>query len=1050
MAAIPEILDELDIDGLKRLCDIRELRRSGTRSSLEKSLAASYRGDVDTFLSDLRKDDLKRALQDEWNCDAGDFEYKYLGQATVEQLRTLASKAFVDDWSPSEDGQQPLGRNCPITIQFLRADEAGDDFDDWFGDDEDDDPNEEDDDEPERYGSAEYAARLQSEFLATAAHERDIRGYQRDALIASQSHLDAQRPILLNIGTGGGKTFVANELVRGQLSEGGGPVLWVTKDWQLLKQAARDLSRRRSATWDQLTRIGGANRILHPLVEYRRQKNCVIYTTLQTLSRRRLVVKPKLVVWDECHWAEHGKTGQRLLKKATEWNAPVLGLTATPRRPESSKFHIVYTKSFKELVDEKALAKPNAIEPVKTGMSWQPQVWNERIPGSDFAQQSLEELASNPERNRLIVDHYIRGNYGKTILFACNVGHADRLARLLNEKGVTARPIHSRLSHQENGGTLAAFERNEVRVLVNVAKLIYGVDIPDAQTVFLCRPTLSDILFSQMIGRASRLDAATGKETFNIVEFSDNLTRFGDQLQTAKEYFDGAAKAVVPSSTVSPRPTPATRMPLEFDPLGACRWIGDHAPIPEEMRGLWLREGQTFGVEFELTGKQFSQEMDRNVGSAWHSVAESLRSALATALPGKVANSVYSEHHPDKSFSVWNVEYDASAGWEVTSRKLRNQAGYEEVVIACQALEDARKALDLRLSHRTGTHVHLGWLGKDTAEVVRAIRLARLFEPALATLVSPSRIAEFADGHYDTTQPNVYCQPVSAVFTRRKLDQVRSRDDIWRICEGEDARYVSFNVRPLNSYQTVEARLHNGTLDAGKILLWLSLWQQLLWAAAHHSVIEDVEDTSALVPTGDIVQLAEKYLPQVHRRLLLRLDTRRSEVVDTWKQYPELEPWVEFSKCWSSPTRLYFAYGSNLDSDQLRERAPRARLLGAAHLPHYDLAFAGSSIRWGGATATLRSSASSIVPGLVHELTDADFDALDRAEGSRYSCREVDVVDAFGTTRRAFTYLLRDDEPDGTPARAYHDLMITAYARLGFDAEHLRRAIRIGTTADDQ
>ncbi len=79
--------------------------------------------------------------------------------------------------------------------------------------------------------------------------------------------------------------------------------------------------------------------------------------------------------------------------------------------------------------------------------------------------------------------------------------------------------------------------------------------------------------------------------------------------------------------------------------------------------------------------------------------------------------------------------------------------------------------------------------------------------------------------------------------------------------------------------------MHSGTLDAMKILLWVSLWQQLLWAASHRQQIDNVPDCKVIIPDGDIVALAEKYLPdarQPQQKLLLhRLAARRLEIVDT-------------------------------------------------------------------------------------------------------------------------------------------------------------------------
>ena len=78
--------------------------------------------------------------------------------------------------------------------------------------------------------------------------------------------------------------------------------------------------------------------------------------------------------------------------------------------------------------------------------------------------------------------------------------------------------------------------------------------------------------------------------------------------------------------------------------------------MPESLRGLWYREGQTFGIEFELTTLSGPPP---ELGRAWKIIAEQLRARLAEALPGRVADSViegYAGSEGGKDNSVWNVE----------------------------------------------------------------------------------------------------------------------------------------------------------------------------------------------------------------------------------------------------------------------------------------------------------------------------------------------------------------------------------------------------------
>jgi len=368
------------------------------------------------------------------------------------------------------------------------------------------------------------------------------RDYQRSAIDAVLPKLRKNgNPQLIHVATGGGKTRIANEVVVTLLKRRGGQVVWLAKDWELSRQAAVDLSRRHGPAL-HLTRLGGDGSQLHPLPEG--LHGDVIYSTLTTFFTRvkgcRLnrFYDPTLVVWDECHWGELANSGQRLQKWCLDREVPLLGLTATPRAQEVSGFQVAFSMSFQQLVAAGYLAVPVQIDPVPTGVAWYPSM---DYKFGDFTGPSLETLGRSINRNRSIIEHFRRRKrtYSQSLVFACNIRHADLLARKFNEAGVRARSLHSQWYSHDNAETLRLFREGELQVLVNVAKLTHGVDLPSIRTVFLCRPTLSDMLFSQMVGRGARLDPATGKSAFHLVEFTDNLERFGDQLVTAKTFFSG-------------------------------------------------------------------------------------------------------------------------------------------------------------------------------------------------------------------------------------------------------------------------------------------------------------------------------------------------------------------------------------------------------------------------------------------------------------------------------------------------------------------------------
>jgi len=430
----------------------------------------------------------------------------------------------------------------------------------------------------------------------------------------------------------------------------------------------------------------------------------------------------------------------------------------------------------------------------------------------------------------------------------------------------------------------------------------------------LARPTLSDTLYSQMIGRAARLDPASGKTSFNIVEFTDNLERFGEDLITAKKFFKGAGSPGSPKPSEPRRQPPPARDPRlltrghHYDPEGAPTWIPDDPSVPEPMRGLWYRKGQTFGFEIELTRPGVDPKKLKGT-LEWTRVAEALRSALAARLgSSRVCPKVYEDYQGiagEKSYQVWNVEYDGSVGWEVVSPVLRDEEGCAEVVRACEALEAEAARQGLRVNHQTGLHLHVAWKERRPSELRSFLQLVRLFEPALATLVPPSRLAEFDGSRYQLGEPNYYARPVSTVIPGSLLGEGFDRERIVRCTRADEARYSTVNLVPLfleGGPSTIEVRMHGGTIEAGKMLLWMSLWQQLLWAATSSPAVPQVPDRGFLEPDGDIVKLARQYLPAptqaAQAAFLSRLDARRRLVATLWARHPELQGWLDYVRRW--------------------------------------------------------------------------------------------------------------------------------------------------------
>jgi len=118
---------------------------------------------------------------------------------------------------------------------------------------------------------------------------------------------------------------------------------------------------------------------------------------------------------------------------------------------------------------------------------------------------------------------------------------------------------------------------------------------------------------------------------------------------------------------------------------------------------------------------------------------------------------------------------------------------------------------------------------------------------------------------------------------------------------------------------------------------------------------------------------------------------------------------------------LYFAYGSNLASARLRERAPAARALGAALLPGYAWRCNKRGAD-GSARANLVPASEAETWGVLYEINERDWDALDRAERG---CERVSVeVVRDGVRGAAQTYISDRIADDWSPAPWYLGLVV--------------------------
>lgn len=137
-------------------------------------------------------------------------------------------------------------------------------------------------------------------------------------------------------------------------------------------------------------------------------------------------------------------------------------------------------------------------------------------------------------------------------------------------------------------------------------------------------------------------------------------------------------------------------------------------------------------------------------------------------------------------------------------------------------------------------------------------------------------------------------------------------------------------------------------------------------------------------------------------------------------------------------TKIYLAYGSNLNLKQMKYRCPSAKVLGTTTLDGYELLFRGYHES---AVATVEPKEGSSVPVLLWRTTAMDEFALDRYEGFPTLYRKENIKVPFkGKEVEAYIYIMNDGRPINSPGCGYYSTIRDGYIDCGFDIEFLKQS----------
>lgn len=225
----------------------------------------------------------------------------------------------------------------------------------------------------------------------------------------------------------------------------------------------------------------------------------------------------KTVVVDEAHHAA-ASTYQNVLG----YFRPqlLLGVTATPQRGDNVKLsdtfdEVVYYKTIMDLIEEGWLSTL-----VGYRVDTNTDISGVSSNAGDYVVEELVKAIDTPERNALAVKAYNDLTPDEPCLcFAASISHAEGLVSAFREANVTADLVVGTTVRDVRADLFRQLREGELRVLVNVGVLTEGFDEPSVSSILLARPTRSHLLYTQIVGRGTRLHH--GKSHCTVIDLAD-------------------------------------------------------------------------------------------------------------------------------------------------------------------------------------------------------------------------------------------------------------------------------------------------------------------------------------------------------------------------------------------------------------------------------------------------------------------------------------------------------------------------------------------------
>jgi superfamily II DNA or RNA helicase len=438
--------------------------------------------------------------------------------------------------------------------------------------------------------------------LANMQEREDImtqlRSYQQQTIDDLRSAFkDGFKRVVVQSPTGSGKTVIAASIIN-MARERGKKVLFCVPMLSLIDQTVDRF--RQNGIFD----IG----VIQGIHEMTDLSQPVQICSIQTLNRRN-IPQADLVIVDEVHVMF--KLYQTWFNEDRWKGVPFIGLTATPwskgMGADGLWNKLIVATTTSKLIDEGTLSDFKVFAPAHPDLS------GVQVRRGDYDETQLAAVMDQKNLVADVVSTWMERAKGlPTICFAVNRIHAKHLQEQFVASGVFADYMDAYTDLSDRAEIVKRFAEGKTQVICNVGVLTTGFDA-DVRCIILARPTKSEILYVQMIGRGLR--TAPGKDHCLILDHSDTTLRLGFVTDIHhNELNDGTARRTV-AERQAPQPKECPQ--CHFLRAPKVRQCPSCGYVPEARSNIEVDDGELH--ELSRDGKVKKQKYTMAEKQRWYS-----------------------------------------------------------------------------------------------------------------------------------------------------------------------------------------------------------------------------------------------------------------------------------------------------------------------------------------------------------------------------------------------------------------------------------------------